>query len=67
MFENVSSMQKEIKETLTEILNRLYGGVSTEINSALVSAQNRKRIYFTNYGEIPQPADKGILRKQALF
>ena len=66
MFENVSSMQKEIKETLTEILNRLYGGVSTEINSALVSAQNRKRIYFTNYGEIPQPEDKGILLKDIL-
>ena len=66
MFENVSSMQKEIKETLTEILNRLYDGVSTEINSALVSAQNRKRIYFTNYGEIPQPEDKGILLKDIL-
>ncbi len=66
MFENVSSMQKEIKETLTEILNRLYGGVSTEINSALLSAQNRKRIYFTNYGEIPQPEDKGILLKDIL-
>lgn len=66
MFENVSSMQKEIKETLTEILNKLYGGVSTEINSALVSAQNRKRIYFTNYGEIPQPEDKGILLKDIL-
>lgn len=66
MFENVSSMQKEIKETLTEILNKLYGGVSTEINSALLSAQNRKRIYFTNYGEIPQPEDKGILLKDIL-
>ena len=66
MFENVSSMQKEIKETLTDILNKLYGGVSTEINSALVSAQTRKRIYFTNYGEIPQPEDKGILLKDIL-
>lgn len=66
MFENVSSMQKEIKETLTEILNKLYGGVSTEINSALVSAQTRKRIYFTNYGEISQPEDKGILLKDIL-
>ena len=66
MFENVSSMQKEIKETLTEILRKLYGGVSTEINSALMSAQTRKRIYFTNYGEIPQPEDKGILLKDIL-
>lgn len=66
MFENVSSMQKSIKETLTEVLHTLYGGVSTEINSALVSAQTRKRIYFTNYGQIPQPEDKEILLKDIL-
>ncbi len=60
LFENVSSMQKDIKKVLTDILAELYGGVATEINSALVSAQTRKRIYFTNFGEIPSPADKGI-------
>lgn len=48
------------------------------INSALVSAQNRKRLYFTNIGAeqdglfgdlkcmIPQPKDKGILLKDIL-
>lgn len=67
LFENVSSMQKQIKEVMAEILNRLYGGQMTEINSALVSAQNRKRIYFTNYGcEIQQPEDRGILLKDVL-
>ncbi|NLL17329.1 MAG: hypothetical protein GX264_09090, partial [Clostridiales bacterium] len=67
LFENVSSMQKQIKEVMAEILNRLYGGQMTEINSALVSAQNRKRIYFTNYGcEIQQPEDRGILLRDVL-
>ena len=49
-----------------------------EINSALVSAQNRRRLYFTNIGAeqdglfgdlkcmIPQPKDKGILLKDIL-
>lgn len=33
------------------------------INSALLSAQNRKRLYWTNIGKIEQPEDKGILLK----
>lgn len=48
------------------------------INSALLSAQNRKRLYFTNIGAesdglfgdlkcmIPQPKDKGILLRDVL-
>lgn len=48
------------------------------INSALVSAQNRKRIYWSNirvreeglfgykYTDIPQPADRGILLRDIL-
>lgn len=61
LFENVASMQTQVKEVLSNILYLLYGGVVTEINSALVSAQNRKRIYFTNFGNIPQPEDRNIL------
>ena len=37
-----------------------FGG--TYINSALVSAQNRLRMYWTNF-EVTQPDDKGILLK----
>ncbi len=33
------------------------------INSALVSAQQRKRCYWTNIPGVTQPADKGILLK----
>ena len=37
-----------------------FGG--TYINSALVSAQNRLRMYWTNF-EVTQPEDRGILLK----
>lgn len=36
------------------------------INSALVSAQNRERLYWTNIPNITQPEDKGILLKDIL-
>ena len=60
------------------ILTRAIGIKAIHINSALVSAQNRKRIYFTNIGveqvgffgdlecTIPHPKDKGILLKDIL-
>ncbi len=37
-----------------------------EINSALVSAQNRERFYVHNCGEVGQPEDRGILLKDIL-
>lgn len=60
------------------VLSEAIGIYGVHINSALVSAQNRKRIYWTNirtkevglFGElhanIPQPKDKGILLKDIL-
>ena len=36
------------------------------INSALVSAQNRQRYYWTNIPNVQQPADRGILLKYIL-
>lgn len=66
LFENVSSMQKQIKEVMEKILFKLYGGQMNEINSRLVSAQNRSRIYFTNFGDIQQPEDRGILLRDIL-
>lgn len=61
-----------------EQISRLMGCYPVEINSALVSAQTRKRFYWTNIGDkqynlfgfptcdIPQPKDKGILLKDIL-
>ena len=73
MLENVE-MGKKWERTLSEAIG-LFG---VHINSALVSAQNRKRIYWTNirtkqiglfgevYSDIPQPEDRGILLKDIL-
>ena len=52
-------MKKEYQDIISEQL----GVEPIEINSALVSAQNRKRLYWTNIPNITQPEDKGILLK----
>jgi site-specific DNA-cytosine methylase len=55
LLENVK-MKKEYEEIITEIM----GVQPARINSALVSAQDRKRLYWANF-PISQPEDKGIL------
>ena len=62
LLENVASMKKEDKDTITSIL----GVEPILINSALVSAQQRKRLYWTNIPNITQPQDKGILLRDIL-
>lgn len=73
MLENVK-MKREFELVISQYL----GVAPIEINSALLSAQNRVRLYWTNianepYGlfgdmqcTIPQPKDKGILLKDIL-
>lgn len=58
LLENVK-MKKEYQDIISDLL----GVQPIEINSALVSAQNRKRLYWTNIPNVGQPADKGILLK----
>lgn len=58
LLENVK-MKKEYQDIISVFL----GVQPVEVNSALVSAQNRKRLYWTNICEITQPEDKGILLK----
>lgn len=58
LLENVK-MKKEFQDTIT---NRL-GVEPIEINSNLVSAQNRKRLYWTNIPNVKTPKDKGIMLK----
>ena len=60
LLENVK-MKKEWVAVISEIL----GVEAIEINSTLVSAQNRKRLYWANF-PISQPADRGILLKDIL-
>ena len=62
LYENNDSIHKNIKEEISRSL-----GVSPiMINSALVSAQQRKRCYWTNIPNVTQPADKGILLRDVL-
>lgn len=56
LLENVK-MKKEYADVITERL----GVQPIEINSNRLSAQNRKRIYWTNIPGVVQPTDKGIM------
>ena len=53
----------KMKQEYQNIISEFVGVQPIEINSALVSAQNRKRLYWTNIPNINQPEDKGILLK----
>lgn len=61
LLENVK-MSKKWEAVLTKAI----GVEPVMINSNLVSAQNRKRLYWTNIAEIPQPKDEGILIRDIL-
>lgn len=61
MLENVR-MKQEYQDIITERL----GVEPVLINSSLVSAQNRQRLYWTNIAEINQPKDQGIILKDIL-
>lgn len=56
LFENVASMKQEEKKIISEYLQ----AEPILINSSLVSAQDRKRLYWTNIPNITQPEDKHI-------
>lgn len=78
LLENVI-MKKEYNDVISSILGDIYPECVTqaelfrtgrlepiEINSALVSAQNRRRLYWTNIPGIEKPEDKGILLKDII-
>ena len=56
LLENVR-MKQEYQDVITSYL----GVEPIMINSALLSAQNRVRLYWTNIPNVEQPKDKGIL------
>lgn len=62
LLENVP-MQKEWEDIISELL----GVQPIMINSNLVSAADRKRLYWTNIKNIEQPSDKGILLKDVVI
>jgi DNA-cytosine methyltransferase len=61
LLENVR-MKKEFEHVITSVI----GVEPIMINSALVSAQNRKRLYWCNW-HVEQPEDKGILLNDVLL
>lgn len=70
-YENNKSMSAAIRESIT----KAFGFEPVCINSALVSAQNRNRLYWVGkrnedgtYSkvDVPQPEDRGILLKDIL-
>ena len=61
LVENVR-MKKEYQEIISDIL----GVQPSKINSSLVSAQNRVRLYWTNIPNIKQPRDRGIILSDIL-
>jgi len=71
ILENVNSMPKEAKETITK---ELFGIEPIMINAALVSAQNRKRLFWVGklvgdtykQVKIELPEDRGILLRDIL-
>ena len=52
----------KMKQEFQDIFSNMLGVQPVEINSALLSAQNRKRLYWTNW-EFSQPEDKHIILK----
>jgi DNA (cytosine-5)-methyltransferase 3A len=61
LLENVR-MKKESQDVITNAL----GVEPIAINSALMSAQNRNRLYWTNIPNVTQPQDKGIVLSDIL-
>ena len=62
LYENNNSIHKNIKDEISKYL----GIQPIMINSSLVSAQQRKRCYWTNIPNVTQPENKGILLNDIL-
>jgi len=74
LLENVV-MKKEFQQVITDEVSKIYPQSSNGslfgiepimINSAKLSAQNRKRLYWTNIPNVEQPEDLGIVLKDVL-
>jgi len=67
IYENVASMAKDQKEIILKTIQEIDpSAYVVMIDAALVSGQNRKRLFFTNIPNVTQPEDRGILLKDIL-
>ncbi len=55
-----------MKQEYQDIISDMLGVSPTAINSSLVSAQSRNRLYWTNIPQLGLPKDKGIVLKDIL-
>ncbi len=51
----------KMKQEYQNVISKYLGVLPIEINSSLVSAQNRKRLYWTNIRNIIQPIDNNVV------
>lgn len=67
LIENVK-MKKEHMDTMSDALSEALGERVTPqlLNSGLVSAQNRQRLYWYNWETIEEPEDRGLVLKDIL-
>tara|TARA_Y100000768_G_scaffold10886_3_gene7725 strand:- start:12386 stop:13585 length:1200 start_codon:yes stop_codon:yes gene_type:complete len=56
----------KMKKEWQDIISSYMGVEPIKINSALVSAQSRNRLYWTNIPNVSEPKDKGIVLKDIL-
>jgi len=56
----------KMKKQYLDVISEQVGVEPILINSALLSAQNRQRYYWTNIPNIEQPEDRGILLRDVL-
>lgn len=56
-----------MKKDWADVISNELGVEPIEINSNLVSAQNRRRFYWTNIPNVEQPKDKGILLGDVIY
>ena len=56
-----------MKKEWADVISKELGCQPIEINSNLVSAQNRRRLYWSNIPNISQPKDKGVLLKHIIY
>lgn len=63
LLENVASMEKK----WVDVISKELGTQPIMINSSLVSASERKRLYWTNIPNVTLPEDKGIMLKDIVI
>jgi DNA (cytosine-5)-methyltransferase 3A len=57
----------KMKKEWLDIISKWLNVEPVEINSSLVSAQNRPRVYWTNIAKISQPEDKSVYLKDIIL